>query len=147
MQLIPNWFWSCSNVKKLPTCAPQKLYSKVVFAPPYTFKRLKKNCLKGCEIIYKNIPFFGTKMYCMSPTGTTPQLPNAAMEHSRLRPKSSQWHLGKKLLQTSRVDFCLPMGIESLWFRYRDLFPELIFRYRPICAAKNEVIRICHFLT
>ena len=67
--------------------------------------------------------------------------------HSRLTAKSSQSHKAKKLHQLSRVDFCLPMGIESLWFRYRDLFPELIFRYRPICAAKNEVIRICHFLT
>ena len=95
---------------------------------------------KSLQILLSIIPLVNATR-----TGTKHQ--TAQVIHSKLRLKSSQWHLGKKLHQTSRVDFCLPMGIESLWFEYRDLFPELFKRYTVFCAAKNEVIQIGHFLT
>ena len=65
--------------------------------------------------------------------------------HSKLRAKSSQSNFWEKLSQLSRVDFYLPMGSKSLWFQYRDRFPELFNSYGKKCAAKNEVIQMSHF--
>ena len=59
-------------------------------------------------------------------------------EHSKLRVKSTHGIFGKKLYQLSSVDFPFPMGIESLWFEYRDMFPELFLSYGLFCATSSE---------